>query len=279
MIDVPAALEAIAEKATRGDIFFLTHDAIALRAQRLLDDPDCTIERLEKLISADPLLSARTIGIANSIAYNPGGRPINDIKSAVTRIGFATLRAITASAIVQQMAEDLPTDEQKAMTAALWDHTIHVASLARIIAKRVTRQNPDAAFLAGIVHEIGGFYLISQAKDYPGLFAGNFEAWQNSGRESVGRAVLSALEMPTYIRDAIETFWSGFLAMPPSSIGDTLLLADEISPKESPLASLTGISREVAAAEIDMLVEDDTLSHILDESSGEMASLAAALKT
>ena len=40
---------------------------------------------------------------------------------------------------------------------------------ARVLARRVTRQNPDAAFFAGIVHEVGSFYLISRAADFPGL--------------------------------------------------------------------------------------------------------------
>ena len=73
-MDVRTALEAITADAARGDIVFPTHTEIALRVQRLLDDPDCSIDALGKLISAEPILSARVLGIATSIAYNPGGR-------------------------------------------------------------------------------------------------------------------------------------------------------------------------------------------------------------
>lgn len=277
-MDVQTVLDEIVTQAAAGDIVFSTHAEIALRVQRLLDDPECSAERLGKLVSADPLLAARTLGVANSAAYNPGGRTVTDLKNAIARLGFSALRALTASVIVRQMAGTLATAQQKAISSALWEHTAHVASLSRVIARRVTRQNPDAAFLAGIVHEIGSFYLISQETAHPGLLASNLEAWHEEGEARVGRAVLHALEVPAPIRDALETLWSGFLALPPASLGDTLLLADELAPVESPLDCATGMSRKGLAAEIEMAVDDNTLGHILAESADEVASLTEALR-
>jgi len=89
---------------------------------------------------------------------------------------------------------------------------------------------------------------------------------------------LRSLEVPAAIQEALETLWSGFLAMPPSSLGDTLLLADQLSPVESPFDTLMGMSRKGMPVEIELLVDDDTLSHILAESAEEVASLTSALK-
>lgn len=277
-MDVRSALNAIAADAARGDIVFPTHTEIALRVQRLLDDPDCAIDALGKLIAAEPILATRVLSIANSIAYNPGGRGITELKSAISRLGFATLRALAASIIVRQMKEMSKAEEHRALAAKLWEHTAHVAALARVIAKRVTHQNPDAAFFAGIVHEVGSFYLISRASAFPGLMTSDLELWHGEGEASVGRAVLKALEVPAHILDAMETLWSGFLAMPPTSLGDTLLLADELSPIESPIDTLAGMSRKGMDVELEVLIDDETLSSILAESAEEVASLSAALK-
>lgn len=76
----------------------------------------------------------------------------------------------------------------------------------------------------------------------------------------------------------METLWSGFLAMPPHSLGDTLLLADRLSPTESPLDALDGLSRKGMTVELEVLIDDETLSEILAESSEEVASISAALK-
>ena len=277
-MDVRTALEAITADAARGDIVFPTHTEIALRVQRLLDDPDCSIDALGKLISAEPILSARVLGIANSIAYNPGGRAINDLKSAISRLGFASLRALAAAIIVRQMREMSKDAEHRALAGKLWEHTAHVAALARVIAKRVTRQNPDAAFFAGIVHEVGSFYLISRASVFPGLLTSDLELWHGEGEAAVGRAVLQALEVPAHILEAMETLWSGFLAMPPTALGDTLLLADELSPIESPIDALAGMSRKGMKVELEVVIDNETLSSILAESAEEVSSLIAALK-
>lgn len=277
-MDVRSALDTIAADAARGDIVFPTHTDIALRVQRLLDDPDCAIDALSKLISAEPILSSRVLSIANSIAYNPGGRAITELKSAISRLGFAVLRALAAAIVVRQMKDMSHAAEHRALAAKLWEHTAHVAALARVIARRVTRQNPDAAFFAGIVHEVGSFYLISRASAFPGLLSSDLELWHGEGEAAVGRAVLQALDVPAHIAEAMETLWSGFLAMPPASLGDTLLLADELSPVESPVDALVGMSRKGMAVELDVLIDDETLSAILAESAEEVASLSAALK-
>ena len=278
-MDVRSALDAIAADAARGDIVFPTHSEIALRVQRLLDDPECSIEALGKLIGAEPILATRVLAIANSIAYNPGGRIISEVKSAVSRLGFATLRALAAAVIVRQMKDLSLAENHRALAAKLWEHTASVAALARVIAHRVTRQNPDAAFLAGIVHEIGGFYLIARADDFPGLLTSGLELWHDDGEATVGRAVLRALQAPAPILDAMETLWSGFLAMPPTSLGDTLLLADQLSPIESPIDALAGMSRKGMSVELELLIDEETLSGILAESAEEVASLCAALKS
>ena len=277
-MDVRTALDAIAADAARGDIVFPTHTDIALRVQRLLDDPECSIDALGKLISAEPILAARVLGIANSIAYNPGGRSITDLKSAISRLGFASLRALAAAILVRQMREMSRDAEHRALAGKLWEHTAHVAALARLIAKRVTHQNPDAAFFAGIVHEVGSFYLISRASTFPGLLTSDLELWHGEGEAAVGRAVLQALEIPAHILEAMEALWSGFLAMPPASLGDTLLLADQLSPIESPIDSLAGMSRQGMDVELELLIDDETLSSILAESTEEVASLIAVLK-
>ena len=279
MTDCRSALDAIAADAARGDIVFPTHAQIALRVSRLLDDPDCSIDALGKLIGAEPILASRVLSIANSAAYNPGGRIVTDIRGAISRLGLTALRALAAAVVVRQM-QDMPRQaEHRALSGKLWEHTAGVASLARVIAHRVTRQNPDAAFFAGIVHEVGSFYLLARAGAFPGLLGGTLEAWHEDGEATVGRAVLRALDVPEPIIAAMETLWSGYLAMPPVSLGDTLLLANQLVPVESPIDALDGMSRRGMEVELELLIDDETLSDILAESAAEVASLCAALNS
>jgi len=277
-MNIQAALDAIAADAARGEMVFPTHTEIALRVQRALDDPDCAINELSKLISAEPLLSARVVSIANSVAYNPSGRGMSDVRSAVSRLGFSTLRTMVTAVIVRQMQGMSHSPEHRVLAGRLWEHTAHVASLARVIARRVTRQDPEAAFFAGIVHEVGGFYLISRASAFPGLLESGLEAWYEEGEALVGRAVVLALGVPANIREGLEDLWGGYLALPPRTLGDTLLLADQLSPVESPLYELAGMSSKDMPADIELLIGNELLSSILADSAEEVESLSAALR-
>jgi hypothetical protein len=277
-MNIQAALDAIAADAARGEMVFPTHTEIALRVQRALDDPDCSIDHLSKLISAEPILSARVVSIANSVAYNPSGRAMSDVRSAVSRLGFNTLRTMATAVIVRQMQGMSHSPEHRLLAERLWAHTAHVAALARVIARRVTKQDPEAAFFAGIVHEVGSFYLISRATAFPGLLESGLEAWYDEGEAQVGRAVVLALGVPANIREGLEALWDGYLAMPPQTLGDTLLLADQLSPVESPLNELAGVSGKGMPADIELLIGDELLSSILADSAEEVESLSAALK-
>lgn len=270
-------LRKIAAELERGEVSFPTHALVAMKLQRALGDPDCQVDEATRLIKAEPLLAARVVALANSTAFGASGRAITDVRSAVLRLGFRYLRSLATAVVTRQLAVTTSAADRQ-LAARLWEHTAHVAALAHVIARKVTHLDPETAMFAGIVHEVGAFYLISRAGEYPGLLDEDFSAWTETGEADVGRAVLKALSVPQAVIDAIEVCWQGFLAMPPTSLGDTLLLADELAPVESPLRDLDGCPREGMAASIDMLIGEETLSEIMQESAEDVQSLTAALR-
>jgi HD-like signal output (HDOD) protein len=276
-MDRSGILKKIASEVSHGDVSFPTSVQVALKLQRALDDPECHVEDASKLIVAEPLLSSKVVAMANSVVYNPAGREITDVRTAVARLGFRTIRTLATGIVARQLAGKQSASED-ALSAQLWEHTAHVAALARVIARKVTHQDPETAMFAGIVHEVGGFYLISRAKDYPGLLDEGFSEWSDTGEADVGHAVLAVLGIPDTVIAAIDVCWQGYLAMPPVTLGDTLLLADELAPVMCPLRMLAKNQRADMGASIDMVIGQDTLSEILAESAEEVASLIAALR-
>ena len=77
---------------------------------------------------------------------------------------------------------------------------------------------------------------------------------------------------------AIEILWKGYLTFPPTTLGDTLLLADQLAPVKSPLLQAPEMNREETVAMIDMNIGEETLVGILAESVEEVQSLTAALR-
>jgi hypothetical protein len=73
--------------------------------------------------------------------------------------------------------------------------------------------------------------------------------------------------------------------MSPRSLGDTLLLAEDLAPVASPFHEVNdslnkdgGNTEAGAAASIEMILGADTLSAILNESAEEVATLTSALQ-
>jgi HD-like signal output (HDOD) protein len=276
-MDRHEALGAIAGQAQRGELTFPTSVDATLRLQRALSDPGCHLDTAARLVEAEPLLAARAVAVANSAGFNRAGSDVTSVGAAVQRVGFRTLGALAAAVIVRQLAGQIADPAMRAKADQLWQHSAHVAALARVLAARVSHVDPDTAMFAGIVHEVGGFYLLSRAADFPGLVDDCREEWIEHGEVAVGRGVLKRLEVPAPVTGAIEALWNGMRALPPETLGDTLLLANDLSPIGSPLHERPGATSQQAAATIDFTAGEGTLASVLEESADEVRSLVMAL--
>ena len=276
-MDRLSALKSIAAESGRGELSFPTSVNATLTLQRALGEPDFHIDEAARLVQAEPLLAARTVAIANSVAYNRSGNDVTNVRAAVQRVGFRTLGALAASVIVRQLASEISDPGLRAKADALWIHSAHVAALAQVIARRVSFVDPETAMFAGIVHEVGGFYLLSRAEAYPGLLDGGADEWIEHGEVAIGRGVLLKLGVPVAVMGAIEALWNGMRALPPETLGDTLLLANDLAPVASPLLERPGATTPESAATIDFTIGAGTLAQVLEESAEEVKSLTAAL--
>lgn len=271
--------EAIALEVGQAERAFPTSIRVAMQVQQALNDPDCSLSAAVKLVQAEPLLAARVVAMANSVTYNRSRKEVTDVRTAVTRLGFASVRSLAAALVTRQLAGAGGSPAQQALANRLWEHTAHVAALAHLLARRVVPVDPETALFAGIVHEVGGFYMISRASAYPGLLDGGFADWVDFGEAAVGRAVLAMLEVPDPVRNAVDAYFQAALEFPPSSLGDTLMLAEHLAPVHSPFLEAQDDGRAGERdARLELLVGQDTLTHILAESAEEVASLTAALR-
>ena len=281
------ALSIIAEQASQGELVFPTNVNASLKIQQLLDQPDCDLEVAAKLIVTEPLLSARVVAIANSVAYSRFGGGVSSVRMAVTILGFDTLRSVIASVLVRQLGSEINHPLLRQHALQLWEHSAHVAALAHLLASRVSHTDPETAMFAGIVHEVSGFYLLSRAEEFPALMGGyghpsgqdDSIALDEAPEVIIGRAVLKKLMVPKRIVAAVEAVWAGIRVMPPETLGDTLLLANDLAATPSPLDVRSTATIRQDASEIDFAVGADTMRQIMEESDNDVKALTASLLT
>ena len=245
---------------------------VALKIRTALADPDCHAEEATRLVQAEPLLAARAVAMANSVAYNRSGREIVDVRSAVSRLGFSVLRNLATALVVRQMAQMPARPLERELATRLWEYTAHMAALARLIAREATQQDPEAAVFAAIVHDLGSFYLLARAKDFPGLLEGLDDS-DSDGEIELTRTMLRVIAVPESIVSGIEAFWQGELGDPSPTLGDTLLLAAHLSPMPRPLHPLAGHHNSDLSARLDKVVGGETQRTLLTEAHDEVRTL------
>ena len=276
-MDRIAVFNAIAAQVNQGAITFPPNVHALRKLQQALANPACHIDTATRLAQTDPLLSARAVALANSVAYNRSGNEISNVRSAVQRLGIRTLQSLLTALLVRQLAGGISHPLVKRKAALLWEHTTHVAALAQVLARRVSHVDPDTAMFAGIVHEVGGFYMLAQLENHPGILDGEPADWIDHGEMAISRGVLKTLVTPAPVLEAVEALWMGMRALPPETLGDTLLLANDLAPVASPLHQRPGATTMLAARTIDCVVGSGTLHSVLAESAAEVKAMLGVL--
>jgi len=142
----------------------------ALRIKKILDDPECSVDKVVSVISTEPILSASLIRMANSAAFDRRNKVVTDLKTAVTRVGLDIARNTSVSIAIKQMFDPRKAKHLKSHLETLWKHSLKVAAIAYVLAAKTTNINPDEAMLAGLVHDIGKFYILIRSDRNTELF-------------------------------------------------------------------------------------------------------------
>jgi HD-like signal output (HDOD) protein len=268
------SLEKIVAELQQGDVIFPSSTAITLKIRRLLNDPDGHLAATTDLVKIEPLLAARVVALANSVAYRRSGNEITDVATAVARLGLRTVQTLVNALIVRQLAGAPKDDRSRAILGRLWEHTAHVAALARLLARKVTHVDAETALFTGLIHDAGNFYLLSRAGEYPALLEADRAEGEEALELDVHRKVALTLGLPAAVLEALEVIWQGYTSSPAETLGDTVALAKELAPVASPMVHMAN-GREIAS--IDITVGDEHLTDILQSAEEEVDSLTRAL--
>lgn len=195
----------VAEELSRGDLTFPTFIDATLKVRSALNKPDISADGLARIVLTEPLLSAKVIRLANSAAINPSGVPIGDVRTAVIRIGFNSVRTLAIALAMEQLVQSEMLKGHERLARVHWDHCVDVAAHCYVVAKRYTRINPHEAMFVGVVHNIGAFYLLARLGNRTDIAARDDELVRvlDEWQISISHAVLSALEMPDDVSNAV----------------------------------------------------------------------------
>lgn len=185
---------------------FPTYFQSAVRLKNVLRDSNSSQQKIVSAIAIDPMMSARIVQMANTAKYYQGGE-VSDLSTAVSRVGVTTVKRLAIEMALRQLSSCKEILEYHEFSRTIWLHSLELASAASAIAQEFDAINPYEAEFAGLVSNLGAFYLLHRAAIYEPIAVDRekVKSIVSCYHEEAGLMILKHLNVPIGIMDAVET--------------------------------------------------------------------------
>jgi len=147
-----------------------------------LNAGDATPPKIASIIKLDPALSYKTMTMAYQVATH-SHRIIDNIDQALEIIDFDAIKAMIRHAIIQQ-AFATGSGTSPDVLIGHWQHAVTCAHASELVAGEMAYASPQAAFLAGLIHDIGKLALLVQ---YPKKYQKAFDLAHSSSEHGLAQ--------------------------------------------------------------------------------------------
>jgi len=182
-----------------------------MRIMDMVDNSDCSVADVAKVLSSDPPLAAKVLKLANS-SYYGFRQKISSIPQAAALLGLTTLKNTLLSASLIKVYAGGRTGLN---LPALWTHSFAVATASKLIAKTVRFPNSEKAYAAGLLHDLGKIMIarnlrieyaeIVKIMRHQGMSIGDAEFYVlRVDHADVGAWILHRWRIPNSIAEAVE---------------------------------------------------------------------------
>jgi HD-like signal output (HDOD) protein len=197
-------LRDLATEVSKGNVHLPCFPDVVMRIRKALGEPNVSLTEIVKIVGTEPRLAARLLQAANSAAFNHSGKPLTDLRAAITRLGHRPVQSAAMSYAVNQLRLAPALRSIAKPLNLLWEESISVAAICQVLARR-TKILPEEAFLTGLLHGIGRLYIMVRAVGKSDRlyrdpsFVGMIEGWH----PAIGKAVLENWGFAAAMGDAV----------------------------------------------------------------------------
>ena len=162
-----------------------------LRLTKQLLRPEPNLDDIATHLARDPALAAGLLRGAALAGFSSSDLSAHAICG---RLGLDTVRGIVAGSAATTAFSAV--SDARAFDGAFWNHAQVCASVARLIAQKCGKAEPEWAYLAGLLHDIGKLALHAVAGEVPPGDVG-------VAHTQAGKWLATAWDLPTDIADTI----------------------------------------------------------------------------
>lgn len=172
-----------------------------LKVWDIIGRNDVDMNILGNAVISDPMLSATLLKYANSPLYRRI-LEIKNVRNAISLLGMTNVKAAIIVATMRTYCQ--PINQVKEI---LWQHTIRVSTLAKLIAGKYCRSIMDEVELTALIHDIGALVL---ATNYPA----EYENVLDSAEKDKASIVEVEKQMFGVAHDEVTAYFSSSMRLP-----------------------------------------------------------------
>ncbi len=136
---------------------------VITRILRSLDEPGSSAGYISEIIGLDQALAANVLQAANS-AFLGYGPSCATLKEAVMRLGYKRIRTLVL-AVAASRGMDQTLAGYNMAAGDMWSHSVATAVAAQWFARAINYPEPEEAYSAGLLHDIGKIVLNKFAEE------------------------------------------------------------------------------------------------------------------
>lgn len=230
----------------------------------VIADENSSAQDVSKILASDQALAGKVLKLVNSSFYGVQ-QEVTTVSRAVVLLGFTGVRNLALGfgsiSALQKLGGDLDM-------RTFWTHALANGAAAQILAPFVKRRtDPEEAFLAGLMHDIGAYVLAAAVPDIYGPILEDPERNRLEAElemcgmthAQVGQGLLKFWELPTDFSKAARYHHDIAKATQPDQPLTTLVALADV------LACVHGGGFEAAATEQDLEMLLDAAGVSMDQ--------------
>lgn len=132
---------------------------VAARVIQLIDNPNASLDDLQRSIMADQAMTSRILKIANSSFYGVR-QNVDTLSEALSILGLKVTRLIVLAVATRGIYKRFGAVEQK-----LWEHSLGVSIAAGIVGSEIEHVRREEAVVAGLLHDVGKIVINNSFTD------------------------------------------------------------------------------------------------------------------
>lgn len=267
----------LGEELAAGEFDLPPFPDTAVKVQQCVRDPDSDIRQLAAIVATEPALAARLMRMANSALMRRGPIEVQDINTAISRVGMAMVQNAAVSFAAREAFQFPPGSAFLDELNKLRKHSLRTAAISYVIARYSKfNGNADEAMLAGLLHSVGKFYIFMKAADHPELFEDK-DAIQNllsQWHTGVARAIVESWDFPETVSIGVdEQELKERDRIAAADLSDVLFISNILA--RAGLRAATELGDLDALARLRMTAEE--LAELMSEKEEELQSMIDAL--